>query len=427
MTPRRRRADRPQRSRRGRRHLVLVRRRQLRHPRRRRRDRAAERDDARGDLRSRRSRRSTAELLGERAARVRTQRAARARARHRARSPLGSPRRESRRGSAPRRRARRTDGTRHPAARRPRRREALRRQQRRAAAVPARGRSASARMPSMCASTSARCTRSTSPRSAGRCRKYGVAGLLGSYNRLNGDVRLPVPLPSPAPARAVGLPRRHGPGLPLRRARCRGRTAPPASTSRVSTSSPAAPKRWSPRPIDELLAGVGEHVRAAAAQVGLVAATGVADPIGARHCPRPRARRARRDRRRGAAAQRQTLPLAAGTRIALIGGGRDRSPTRRRRRRERHPDGRPDPRPRPTSSRRRASASSRPRPGLPTSRCRRSPRAEGVELSAVIRDDAGERALSLDDGRAARERRRPWRGMERGAHRRPASSTPARA
>lgn len=148
--------------------------------------------------------------------------------------------------------------------------------------------------------------------------KYGVAGLLGSYNRLNGVYAC-------QSEELLQLPRREwgfegvtvpdflfgvrdaaaalGAGLDLA-----GLEELAGRTPQIVASAP-----------DEVIAGLAQHVRTAADRVGLVEATGVVDAAGlATDAALALAERVAID---GAVLLRNqgVLPLAYGTRVALVG------------------------------------------------------------------------------------------------------------
>ena len=222
---------------------------------------------------------------------------------------------------------------------------------------------------------------------------YGVAGLLGSYNRLNGEYacqsRFLLQLPREQWGfRGVTVPDFLFGVRDAEAALAAGLDIPGLDelAGRTEDMVTAADR--------ELLAGVSEHVRAAVAQVGLVAASGVADPAGLGTCPAlALAERVAID---GAVLLRnhEVLPFASGTRIALIGAdeiahrlvvGGAASVTLSS---ERIPD--LDHELEAAGIRVVATA-----PGLANLPLPPLTATDGVELSAVIRDGAGERLLSL--------------------------------
>ncbi|MDY0908816.1 glycoside hydrolase family 3 protein [Microbacterium sp. CFBP9034] len=149
-------------------------------------------------------------------------------------------------------------------------------------------------------------------------RKYGVAGLLGSYNRLNGVYACQSPDLLQLPRTEWGFE-----GVTVPDFLFGVRDAEAALHAGLDIAGLEELAGRTPEMVaaadDELLSALGDHVRAAAAAVGLVAATGEIDPSGlATAAALALAERVAID---GSVLLRNTgaLPLPEGARVALVG------------------------------------------------------------------------------------------------------------
>lgn len=147
---------------------------------------------------------------------------------------------------------------------------------------------------------------------------YGVAGLLGSYNRLNGEYACQSPDLLKLPRREWGFE-----GVTIPDFLFAVRDAAAALHAGLDVAGLDESAGRTPEMVaaadDELIAGIGEHVRAASAQVGLREATGLVDEAGlATDRSLDLAQRVAVD---GAVLLRNdgVLPLPPHTRVALIG------------------------------------------------------------------------------------------------------------